>query len=133
MPVGEQTASNTEDKLPKPEPEIDLLKSLSPFIKYVRWENKDADYFLKNVHGHNMMTEENENAAMASMLQSFIDNQPLVSIWTIFFLNYYIHIMYHLGYSNYQHAFISLRQEYLQKEVDSQVRAEEEEEALIMA
>jgi len=78
--VGEQTASNTEDKLPKPEPEIDLLKSLSPFIKYVRWENKDADYFLKNVHGHNMMTEENENAAMASMLQSFIDNQPLARV-----------------------------------------------------
>ena len=46
----------------------------------MRWENKDADYFLKNVHGQKMMTEENENAAMASMLQSFIDNQPLVSL-----------------------------------------------------
>ena len=80
VPVEEQTANNTEDKVPKPEPEINLLKSLEPFIKYVRWENKDADYFLKNVHGHNMMNEENENAAMASMLQSFIDNQPLVSI-----------------------------------------------------
>ena len=80
VPAVEQTANNEEDKSSKPEQDIDLLKSLEPFIKYVRWENKDADYFLKNVHGHKMMTEENENAAMASMLQSFIDNQPLVSL-----------------------------------------------------
>ena len=79
VPGGDQTANNDQDKLAKPEQEIDLLKSLEPFIKYVRWENKDADYFLKNVHGNKMMTEENENAAMANMLQSFIDNQPLVS------------------------------------------------------
>ena len=79
VPAEEQTAISEEDKSAKPEQEIDLLKALEPFIKYVRWENKDADYFLKNVHGHKMMTEENENAAMASMLQSFIDNQPLVS------------------------------------------------------
>ena len=80
VPGIDQTANNEDNKLTKPEQEIDLLKSLEPFIKYVRWENKDADYFLKNVHGNKMMTEENENAAMASMLQSFIDNQPLVSL-----------------------------------------------------
>jgi len=80
VPAVEQTANNEEDKSSKPEQDIDLLKSLEPFIKYVRWENKDADYFLKNVHGHKMMTEENENAAMASMLQSFIDNQPLARV-----------------------------------------------------
>ena len=80
VPAAEQTAISEEDKSAKPEQDIDLLKALEPFIKYVRWENKDADYFLKNVHGHKMMTEENENAAMASMLQSFIDNQPLVSL-----------------------------------------------------
>lgn len=76
---GEQTANNIEDKS-QPVKEIDLVKSLEPFIKYVRWENKDADYFLKTVHGNNIMTEENENAVMANMLQSFIDNQPLARI-----------------------------------------------------
>ena len=59
--------------------EINLVKHLEPFIKYVKWESTDADYFLKTVRGHNIMTEENENAAMAQMLQSFIDTQPLVS------------------------------------------------------
>lgn len=77
--IGEQTANNVEDK-PAPEQDINLVKSLEPFIKYVRWESKDADYFLKTVHGNNMMTEENENAAMSHMLQSFIDNQPLARI-----------------------------------------------------
>lgn len=76
---GEQTANNIEDKS-QPEQEIDLVKSLEPFIKHVRWENKDADYFLKSVHGHKIMTEENENTVMANMLQSFIDNQPLARI-----------------------------------------------------
>ena len=78
--LGEQTANNVENKS-EPEQDINLIKSLEPFIKYVRWESKDADYFLKNVHGNNIMTEENENAAMSHMLQSFIDNQPLVSVW----------------------------------------------------
>ena len=76
--VGEQTANNTENKS-ETEKDINLITSLEPFIKYVRWESKDADYFLKSIHGNNIMTEENENAAMSNMLQSFIDNQPLVS------------------------------------------------------
>ena len=84
LPLGAQTANPEEEKSTKPDQDIDLLKSLEPFIKYVRWENKDADYFLKSVHGHKMMTEENENAAMASMLQSFIDNQPLVSLLKVY-------------------------------------------------
>ena len=66
--------------------EIDLGKSLEPFIKYVRWESRDADYFLKTVRGNNIMTEENENAAMSNMLQSFIDNQPLVDTLYYFIL-----------------------------------------------
>ena len=75
---GEQNANEDGVKL-ESVPEIDLIKSLEPFIKYVKWESKDADYFLKNIHGNNLMTKENESLAMAHMLQSFIDTQPLVS------------------------------------------------------
>ena len=77
--AGQQTAGGVNGKNEvQPAQEIDLVKSLEPFIKYVRWESRDADYFLKTVRGNNIMTEENENAAMSNMLQSFIDNQPLV-------------------------------------------------------
>ena len=77
--AGQQTAGSVDGKNElQPVQEINLVKSLEPFIKYVRWENRDADYFLKTVRGNNIMTEENENAAMSNMLQSFIDNQPLV-------------------------------------------------------
>ena len=77
--AGQQTAGsvNGKDEV-QPVQEINLVKSLEPFIKYVRWESRDADYFLKTVRGNNIMTEENENDAMSNMLQSFIDNQPLV-------------------------------------------------------
>ena len=76
---GQKTAGGVNGKNEvQPAQEIDLVKSLEPFIKYVRWESRDADYFLKTVRGNNIMTEENENAAMSNMLQSFIDNQPLV-------------------------------------------------------
>ena len=77
--AGQQIAGSVNGKNEvQPAQEINLVKSLEPFIKYVRWENRDADYFLKTVRGNNIMTEENENAAMSNMLQSFIDNQPLV-------------------------------------------------------
>ena len=78
--AGQQNAGsvNGKDEV-QPVQEINLVKSLEPFIKYVRWESRDADYFLKTVRGNNIMTEENENTAMSNMLQSFIDNQPLVN------------------------------------------------------
>ena len=80
---GEQNANDDEEK-PQNVPEIDLINSLEPFIKYVKWESTDADYFLKTVRGNKIMTEENENLAMAHMLQSFIDTQPLVSTFCKF-------------------------------------------------
>ena len=77
--AGQEIAASINGKNEvQPVQEINLVKSLEPFIKYVRWESRDADYFLKTVRGNNIMTEENENAAMSNMLQSFIDNQPLV-------------------------------------------------------
>ena len=86
--VGQQTAGSVNGKNEvQPAQEINLVKSLEPFIKYVRWESRDADYFLKTVRGNNIMTDENENAAMSNMLQSFIDNQPLVDKDNILFYN----------------------------------------------
>ena len=77
--AGQEIAASINGKNEvQPVQEINLVKSLEPFIKYVRWESRDAEYFLKTVRGNNIMTEENENAAMSNMLQSFIDNQPLV-------------------------------------------------------
>ena len=77
--AGQEIAASINGKKEvQPVQEINLVKSLEPFIKYVRWESRDADYFLQTVRGNNIMTEENENAAMSNMLQSFIDNQPLV-------------------------------------------------------
>ena len=75
---GEQNANDARENM-QPVPEIDLIKSLEPFIKYIKWESTDADYFLKTIRGNNIMTQEHENLAMSNMLQSFLDTQPLVS------------------------------------------------------
>ncbi len=60
------------------EPEINLIKPLENFMKFVVWERVDAGYFLKNVRKHKIMSDEDENKAMAQILQSFVDSQQPV-------------------------------------------------------
>ena len=59
--------------------EVDVIKPLQPFLKYITWDYSDAEFFLKIVRGHKIMLPEEENKAMVQMLQSFCDSQILVS------------------------------------------------------
>jgi len=57
-----------------PEPEVNLVKPLSPFAQYLQWDRGDAEYFLKTVRNKKVMTEEDENKAMVQILRSFVED-----------------------------------------------------------
>ncbi len=59
--------------------EINLIKPLQPFVKFLTWEKADAEYYMKNVRNRKVLSDEEENAAMFQILQSFVDSQPRVS------------------------------------------------------
>merc|ERR1712110_1244260 len=78
-------AADTE-KLEEDKPEAEKVKEvekpnlitpLQPFIKYIHWDHGDAEFFLKEVHNNMIMSEEDENHAMAEMLQSYVEKKPL--------------------------------------------------------
>lgn len=59
-------------------PEMNLIKPLASFVKFITWEKADAEYYLRVVRGRKIMTEEDENDAMAQILRSFVEtNQPV--------------------------------------------------------
>ncbi len=61
------------------QPEVNLIKPLQNFMKFVVWERADAAFFLKNIRKRKIMSEDDENRAMAQILQSFVQNQQPVS------------------------------------------------------
>ncbi len=64
---------------PVEQPEVNLIKPLQNFMKFVVWERADAAFFLKNIRKRKIMSEDDENRAMAQILQSFVQNQQPVS------------------------------------------------------
>ena len=75
------------EKEPKPEKElepekedVDLVRYIQPFIQYVKWDHSDAEFFLDRVRNRKIMLPEEENKAMAQMLQSFCESQAQVRI-----------------------------------------------------
>jgi len=50
-----------------------LITYLQPFVQFIRWDHGDADYFLKEIHNKNIMTQEDENNALVEMLQSYVE------------------------------------------------------------
>ena len=60
------------------QPEVNLIKPLQNFMKFVVWERADAAFFLKNIRKRKIMSEDDENRAMAQILQSFVQNQQPV-------------------------------------------------------
>merc|ERR1712223_1409507 len=53
--------------------EIDLTADLSKFVAFMKWVHTDAPYYLKEVRGHKIMSQEAQNEALTQMLQSFVD------------------------------------------------------------
>ncbi len=54
-----------------------LIKPQKPFLKYVKWARGDGEFFVGNVKGKKIMSTEDENDAMAQMISSFIEGEPL--------------------------------------------------------
>merc|ERR1712227_970369 len=65
----------TETKPVEEKEEIDLTADLSKFVAFMKWDHTDAPYYLKEVRGHKIMSQEAQNEALTQMLQSFIDKQ----------------------------------------------------------
>lgn len=82
---GKTDAGDTE-KMEEDKPEVEKVKEpekpnlitpLQPFIKYIHWDHGDAEFFLKEVRNNRIMTEADENNAMAEMLQSYVEMKPV--------------------------------------------------------
>merc|ERR1712115_258205 len=65
----------TETKPVEEKEEIDLTADLSKFVAFMKWDHTDAPYYLKEVRGHKIMSQEAQNGALTQMLQSFVDKQ----------------------------------------------------------
>merc|ERR1712012_118323 len=65
----------TEAKPVEEKEEIDLTADLSKFVAFMKWDHTDAPYYLKEVRGHKIMSQEAQNEALTQMLQSFVDKQ----------------------------------------------------------
>merc|ERR1712156_455246 len=65
----------TETKPVEEKEEIDLTADLSKFVAFMKWDHTDAPYYLKEVRGHKIMSQEAQNEALTQMLQSFVDKQ----------------------------------------------------------
>jgi len=69
----EEEKEKSEADAPKEEENPDLITYLQPFVQFMRWDHADADYFLKEIHNKNIMSQEDENKALTEMLQSYVD------------------------------------------------------------
>merc|ERR1712109_165653 len=65
----------TETKPVEEKEEIDLTADLSKFVAFMKWDHTDAPYYLKEVRGHKILSQEAQNEALTQMLQSFVDKQ----------------------------------------------------------
>ncbi len=45
--------------------------------RFLHWDKNDGEYFLKKVRGRKVMEMEDENVAMAQMIESFVESAPL--------------------------------------------------------
>ena len=52
--------------------EQDLVLAIQHFIKYIKCDYSDAEYYLKEVKGKLALSMEDENLAMTQMLESFV-------------------------------------------------------------
>lgn len=69
----------TEEKPIEEKEDIDLIPDLSKLVTFLKWDHTDAQYYLKEVRGHKIMTQESQNEALTQMLQSFVDKQGKAS------------------------------------------------------
>merc|ERR1711872_660682 len=79
---GEEEKKEEEKKEDKPveiKEEIDLIPDLSKLVTFLKWDHTDAPYYLKEVRGHMIMSQEAQNEALTQMLQSFVDKQGKAS------------------------------------------------------
>lgn len=80
VPMEVQEKSDQSPKVNEEKIEdIDVIETLHPFMKYISWDYSDADFFLNTVRGHKVMQLQEENKAMAEMIQSFCDTQTAVT------------------------------------------------------
>merc|ERR1712025_533391 len=68
-----------EEKPVEVKEEIDLIPDLSKLVTFLKWDHTDAPYYLKEVRGHMIMSQEAQNEALTQMLQSFVDKQGKAS------------------------------------------------------
>merc|ERR1711872_959477 len=68
-----------EEKPVEIKEEIDLIPDLSKLVTFLKWDHTDAPYYLKEVRGHMIMSQEAQNEALTQMLQSFVDKQGKAS------------------------------------------------------
>lgn len=68
----------TDDK-PQELEEINLISALEKLVKYLKWDQTDAAYYLKEIRGHLIMSQEAQNEALTEMLQSFVDKPSKVT------------------------------------------------------
>jgi len=60
-------------------PNEDFVVPLQNLVKHVSWNCYDAEYYLKEVHQQQILSEDAKNIAMAQMLKSFVDETPPVA------------------------------------------------------
>jgi len=63
-----------EKKVEEKLAEVNLIDPLKSLVQYVKWEQGDAAYYLKEIRGKPILSMEAENNAMTQMLQAFVDN-----------------------------------------------------------
>merc|ERR1712212_141383 len=67
--------TKVEEKKVEDKPaEVNLIDPLKSLVQYVKWEQGDAAYYLKEIRGKPILSMEAENNAMTQMLQAFVDN-----------------------------------------------------------
>ena len=77
----EEEKEKPESDAPKEEENPDLITYLQPIVQFMRWDHADADYFLKEIHNKNIMSQEDENKALTEMLQSYVDLKTAQHSW----------------------------------------------------
>jgi len=59
--------------MPRKEESPESITYVQPFAQFMRWNNADDDYILKEIHNKNIMSQEDENKALTEMLQLYVD------------------------------------------------------------
>merc|ERR1712043_3459 len=59
--------------------EMNLIPLLEKVVTYLKWDQTDATYYLKEIRGQLIMSQAVQNEALTQMLQSFVDKQTKVT------------------------------------------------------